>query len=126
MGKQELKLNCGVLSVEGMQFFAYHGCLPEETKIGTDYFVDVFIEADFSSSINEDELINTFDYTSIYNIVKREMKIPSKLIEHVAGRIANTLKKELNEMKKLSVSVTKVNPPVNGNIAQSKIKFEFK
>ena len=125
MDNAKLKLHNGVLSVEGMAFYAYHGCLPEENKIGTNYFVDVEIEGDFSKSINQDELQNTFDYSTIYSIVKKEMEEPSKLIEHVAGRIANALKLKLTDMKKLIVSVTKTNPPVNGNMAQSKIKLVF-
>ena len=91
MADKRLKLKKGVLSVEGMHFYSYHGCSPEETLIGADYFVDVKIKSDYSSSIKEDELKNTFDYTTIYNLVKAEMNIPSKLIEHVAGRIANSL-----------------------------------
>lgn len=125
MDSSNITLQNGVLTVEGMAFYAYHGCLAEETKIGTNYFVDVEIESDFSNSVNEDELQNTFDYTRIYYIVKKEMEIPSKLIEHVGGRIANALKLKLVGMKKLSVTVRKINPPVNGNIAQSKIKLVY-
>jgi len=125
MGKSKIELKSGVLSIEGMQFYAYHGCLPEETKIGTEYKVDVEIVGDFNASVNEDELKNTFDYTSIYNLVKKEMRIPSKLIEHVAGRIASAIKTELSGIEKLHISVIKINPPVNGNIAQSKIKLVY-
>ena len=125
MDNFNLKLNNGVLSVEGMAFYSYHGCLPEESKIGSKYFVDVEIEGDFSKTINQDELQNTFDYSTIYYVVKKEMEVPSKLIEHVAGRIANALKQKLIGMQKLIVTVTKINPPVNGNIAQSKIKLVF-
>ena len=125
MDNFNLKLNNGVLSVEGMAFYSYHGCLPEESKIGSKYFVDVEIEGDFSKTINQDELQNTFDYSTIYYVVKKEMEVPSKLIEHVAGRIANALKQKLFGMQKLIVTVTKINPPVNGNIAQSKIKLVY-
>ncbi|MBT8195326.1 MAG: dihydroneopterin aldolase [Bacteroidia bacterium] len=125
MAKSDLKLKSGVLSVQGIQFYAYHGCLPEETKIGSEYIVDVDVVGDFKTSVQEDELKNTFDYTTIYNLAKKEMDIPSKLIEHVAGRIANAIRNEMSGIKKLTIVVTKINPPVNGNIAQSKIKLEY-
>ena len=125
MANPSIQLKKGVLCIEGMQFYSYHGCLPEETKIGTDYLVDVEIEGDFSACTKEDNLKNTFDYSIIYNVVKKEMSIPSKLIEHVCSRIADALKKKLHAMDKLSVCVKKMNPPVNGNIACSKITLIY-
>jgi dihydroneopterin aldolase len=107
--------------VEGIKIYAYHGCLEEEGKIGTNYIVDVTIETDFTEAAKTDDLSKTVDYVIVYNIVKAEMAIRSKLIEQVGQRIIDELKKELKGLKKVEVKVTKLNPPMNGNVERVSI-----
>jgi dihydroneopterin aldolase len=98
--------------------YAYHGCLPEETKIGGYYEVTVRIVTDFSKAEKYDDLSTTIDYCDVFNIVVREMKEPSKLIEHVGGRIADALQTEIDRINKLDVTVKKIAPPMNGDVAE--------
>ena len=98
--------------------YAYHGCLEEEAVIGANYIVDVCIETDFQKAERTDDLSETVDYVVVYNIVKSQMAIRSKLIEHVAGRIAEVLIREFFEMEKVNVTVTKLNPPMNGDVKE--------
>ena len=98
--------------------YAYHGCLEEEAVIGANYVVDVRIETDFSIAQRTDDLSKTVDYVVVYNIVKSEMAIRSKLIEHVAGRIADELIRRMPEIEKVEVTVTKINPPMNGDVKE--------
>ncbi len=107
--------------VEGIKLYAYHGCLEEEGKIGADYTVDVIMETDFSEAAQTDDLNKTIDYVVVYNIVKTQMAIRSKLLEQVGQRIVNELKKEFTALKKLEVKVTKLNPPMNGNVEKVSI-----
>jgi len=107
--------------IEGIKLYAYHGCLEEEEKIGAYYIVDVTLETDFTEAAKTDDLIKTIDYVTVYNIVKKQMAIRSKLIEHVGQRIINELKKELTGLKKVKVKVTKLNPPMNGNVERVSI-----
>jgi 7,8-dihydroneopterin aldolase/epimerase/oxygenase len=102
--------------VQGINVYAYHGCLEEEGKIGCNYIVDVTMETDFSEAAKTDDLNKTIDYVVVYNIVKVQMAIRSKLIEQVGQRIVDELKKELKGLKKIEVKVTKLNPPMNGNV----------
>ena len=108
----------GIINVNGIKLYAYHGCLEEEAVIGANYIVDVRIETDFSEAQRTDELSKTVDYVVVYNIVKSEMSIRSKLIEHVAGRIADALIQQLSEIEKAEVTVTKLNPPMNGDVRE--------
>ena len=71
------------INVEGIRLYAYHGCLPEETKIGGEYIVDVYMVYDFHEAAVKDDLNLTIDYCTVFEICKAEMAIPSKLIEHV-------------------------------------------
>jgi dihydroneopterin aldolase len=107
--------------VEGIKLYAYHGCLEEEGKIGTNYIVDVMMETDFSEAAKTDDITKTIDYVTVYNIVKKQMAIRSKLLEHVAERIISELKKEFNTLKKTEVKVTKLNPPMNGHVERVSI-----
>jgi dihydroneopterin aldolase len=107
--------------VEGIKLYAYHGCLEEEGRIGTNYMVDVSMETDFTEAAKTDDLTKTIDYVTVYNIVKKQMAIRSKLLEHVAERIISELKKEFNTLKKTEVKVTKLNPPMNGHVERVSI-----
>jgi len=107
--------------VEGIKLYAYHGCLEEEAKIGADYIVDIIMETDFTEAAKTDDLNKTIDYVTVYEIVKKQMAVRSKLIEHVGQRIVNELKTELSALKKIEVKVTKLNPPMNGNVERVSI-----
>ena len=108
------------IKVEGIKIYAYHGYLPEEEKKGQEYIVDVIAEGDFSKAVSSDELKDAVDYCVVYDVVKKEMAVRSKLIEHVCGRILNALKKTYPEIK-FSVSVIKPKPPVNGDVTNATI-----
>lgn len=107
--------------VEGIKVYAYHGCLEEEGKIGCNYTVDVTMETDFAEAAKSDDLTKTIDYVVVYEIVKQQMAIRSKLIEQIGQRIVDELKKQFSTLKKLEVKVTKLNPPMNGNVQQVSI-----
>jgi len=102
--------------VEGIHIYAYHGCLEEEGKIGSNYIVDVTMLTDFTEAAQTDDLTKTIDYVMVYRIAKEEMAIRAKLLEQVAQRIVTRLKKEFSTLHKVDVKVTKLNPPMNGNV----------
>ncbi|HET6226804.1 MAG TPA: dihydroneopterin aldolase [Bacteroidia bacterium] len=102
--------------LEGINVYAYHGCLEEEGKIGAEYIVNITMHTDFTEAAQTDDLNKTIDYVTVYNITKQEMGIRSKLIEHPAQRIVSRLKKEFVTLQKVEVKVTKINPPMNGHV----------
>ena len=102
--------------VEGIKLYAYHGCLEEEAVIGGEYIVEIVLETDFTEAAQTDNLSKTIDYVTIYTIVRTQMEIRSKLIEHVAQRILDAIQKEFPALKKTEVKVTKLNPPMNGHV----------
>jgi dihydroneopterin aldolase len=102
------------IELRRMEFFAYHGHLPEERLIGNYFYVDVAAEADLGKAIETDCLDDTINYQQIYDIVKREMETPSRLLEHVTGRIIKALYAEVPGITRLSVKISKQNPPLGG------------
>ncbi len=96
--------------------YAYHGCLDEEGKIGSDYRVDVTIKANLRKSAVSDHLEDTVDYVHLNKIVKEEMSIRSKLLEEVVERILIRIMQEIKLVDKARVAVSKLNPPIGGNV----------
>ncbi len=107
----------GLIKVSNIRVYAYHGCLVEEGKIGSEYRVDVSVKADLSQSSVSDDLADTVDYVYLNKIVKQEMAIRAKLLEQVAKRIIDRIFNEIKIVKKAKVNVSKINPPIGGNVA---------
>lgn len=116
----------GIIKVENIRVFAYHGCLKEETKIGSDYRVDLQVEADLQTSAKTDQLKDTVDYVFLNKVIKEEMQIPSHLLETVARRILDRVFKEDTLVKKATVWVSKLNPPIGGDVQKVTIKMTDK
>ena len=107
-----------VIQVNNIKLYAYHGCLDEEAKIGSEYRVDVAVKVNLKKSSKTDELTDTVDYVHLNHIVKEEMAIRSKLLEEVAQRILDRFFKELSMVKKAKIAVAKINPPIGGNVEE--------
>ena len=113
----------GLIKLENIRLFAHHGCLKEETIIGSDYRVDLKVKADLARSAESDKLIDTIDYVFLNKVVREEMSIPSKLLETVAKRIMSRIFSEDKLVRKATVSVSKINPPIGGDVEMVTIKL---
>lgn len=110
--------------VNGIKCYAFHGCLPEEGRIGGHYIVDVELGTDFTTAAANDTLSDTVDYVDVNRIVVEEMAVRSKLIEHVGQRIANRIQNELSGIANLKIKITKLCPPINGDVDSVAILIE--
>ena len=122
----EINLPMGCIKLRNIRLYAYHGCLDEEGKIGSEYRVDLCINADLSKSAKTDKLSDTVDYVHLNRIVKEEMNIRTKLLETVADKILTRIIAEIPLVKKATIEVSKVNPPIGGNVAMVTIKMQKK
>ena len=109
--------NMSLIKIENMEFYAYHGHFEEEQKIGTWFSLDLTMEVDTSKAELSDELEDTVDYSAVYQVVKEQMMIPSKLLEHVGRRILDTIKERFPDVKNAQLKVRKMNPPLGGKMA---------
>jgi len=114
------------ISLQGMEFFAYHGVHPSESEHGNHFLVDVDIETDFTKAALTDELSGTFDYEQIYAIVAKEMSTPSKLLEHLAERILLKIQQHPATCFGVKVTVSKMNPPLKGKTDRSMVEIAYK
>jgi len=113
----------GTIKLKNIKVFAYHGCLKEETKIGSDYRVDLIVKTNLNTSSKTDSLNDTVDYVLLYKIVDEEMNIPSKLLETVIKRIIDRIFLESGLVTKATVSVSKINPPIGGDVEMVTLKL---
>ena len=99
-----------------MQFYAYHGVLTQETRVGNNYVVNIFITANLLLACESDNVGDTINYALVYDMVKAEMEQPSKLLEHVAMRIYKTIRSAFPQITSLEVRLAKNNPPIRGEV----------
>ena len=114
----------GKIILKNIRTFSYHGCLVEESKIGSNYRVDLEIETDLSKSENSDDLSDTVDYVLLNQIVVDEMAIRSNLLEHVGRRIIDSALEKIQSIEFIKVAVSKLNPPIGGDVQEVTIEIE--
>ncbi len=112
------------INIEGINLYAYHGCLEEEGRVGAEYIVNVNMEVDFTQAAITDDLLLTIDYCTVYDICKREMAIRAKLIEQVGKRIFDKIKITFPQLLQTKVTIIKLLPPMNGNVDRVSITIE--
>ena len=107
-------------------FHAYHGVLPEERRLGNTFIVNLTLETDISQAMKSDNLSHTINYAEAYDIVKREMDIPSLLLEHACGRIATALLDHFSTLQRVEVRLAKKNPPIaNAQCPESAVSIRL-
>ena len=105
--------------LDGMKFYSFHGVMPQENTVGAEYKVSLDIETDFSTAAG------TINYAEIYEAVKHEMSIPSKLLEHLAYRISKRLFNDFPAIKSIGISIFKENPPMGAESKDVGIKVKY-
>lgn len=111
--------------LNGMRFYAYHGVMPQENVVGHEYTVDMELDVDFSRAMLTDDLDDTVSYADVYEILKSEMAVPSKLLEHVVCRISKTIFTKYDAVKKVKIRLMKQNPPMGTDGANAGVEAEF-
>ena len=105
-----------IITLKEMKFHAFHGCFDFEKEQGNTFYVTVKMEVDIYLAGITDNLEDTLNYQEVYKVVKHEMEIPSNLIEHVARRIHTGLETAFPQVKKFEVALSKMNPPLGGEV----------
>lgn len=113
----------GLIRIEGMEFFAYHGCYEAEQIVGNRFLVDLTMETDVTNPSQSDNIQDALNYHHAYNIVKEQMMIRSNLLEHAAKRITDALYQNFPQLQKATVKVSKLHPPMGGQIGSVSVEF---
>ncbi len=108
----------GLIEIENMEFYSYHGHYREERIIGNRFIVDLRVTTSLGKASETDDLNDTINYQSAYEIVKEQMLIESNLLEHVAKRILDSLYERFSSLESVTVKISKMNPPLGGQIGR--------
>ena len=103
------------IRLEKLRFRAFHGVLPQERTVGGDFLITLRIGYPWQTAMESDAVADTLDYAAVYRLVSREMASPSRLLEHVAGRIANALLHDFPLITSIDLWLTKVTPPMGAD-----------
>lgn len=101
--------------LENVKFYAFHGVLPQERKVGNDYQVSLRIGYDISRAMVSDDVNDTLNYAEVYQLLSQEMSVPSALLERVAGRIGDRLFRKFPAIQSVDLTIIKVNPPMEAD-----------
>ena len=114
------------VKVENLKIYAFHGCMEEEKVIGSDYVVNICAVCSVGKKAFEDEIGGTVDYVSLARIAKREMSVRSELLEAVVNRIISCCFNEISVLEQISVTVSKLSPPINADVGSVSVSMDKK
>jgi len=116
----------GRISLEGLEFHAFHGVYPHERESGNWFEVDITVDTTVCEGTIGDDLSNTVNYEVLYQFVKEEMEKPSKLLETIGEKIVERVMNDLPAVEKVEIRISKINPPIGGKCKKATIYFSKK
>ena len=108
-------MSSGTVRLINAVFYAHHGVMQEEHRIGGRYEIDVQMEVDFEAAARTDDLAKTVDYETVFKLVE-ELVTKNRffLIEKLAYLITVAVLDRFEVVDEVEVTVRKPNPPVGG------------
>lgn len=119
-----MKIESMKITLHEMRFYAYHGIFAQEQRVGNHFIVELSFWADIAESLHRDELEETISYADVYEVIKAEMAIPSRLLEYVVGRISERLFATFPRMQRIALTLSKCNPPFPGEVHSAAVTLE--
>lgn len=121
-----MELENSYINLLGLRFHAYHGVLSQERIVGNDYSLDVRVKYDLSKAMISDDVNDTLNYATVFELIRQEMQIPSCLLEHVAYRLGDRLFKSFPEIEYVEIRLTKKNPPMGADCDGAMVELVLK
>ncbi|SMO67446.1 dihydroneopterin aldolase [Saccharicrinis carchari] len=114
----------GIIELDEMEFYAYHGCFKEEQKVGNRFTVNIAIQLDIQKPSESDNIQDALNYVRVYELTKQEINKKSHLLEHLAERILNSIRLEFELVDWVRVKVSKLNPPMGGQMKSVSVTLQ--
>ena len=121
-----MRVEASYIRLEGLRFHAFHGVMPQEKKVGGDFLVTLRVGYPLATAMASDDVNDTLDYAALYRLVEQEMRQPSNLLEHVAGRIAEAIEKAFPQVSSIDLTLTKLNPPMGADCQGASVEVHWK
>ena len=120
-----MRIENSYIVLREVRFHAFHGVMPQERKVGADFTVSLRVGVDLSRAIESDDVEDTLNYATLYEVVKQEMAISSQLLEHVAGRIGKAVFNHFPQVESVDVVITKLNPPMGADCNGASVELHL-
>ena len=121
-----MKIRDSYICLKNVRFHAFHGVLPQERQIGGDFLLSLRVGYPLARVVESDEVGDTLNYATLFDLVKREMDVPSQLLEHVAGRIAKAVVAAFPAVTSIDLELTKQNPPMGADSDGAGVELHWK
>ena len=115
----------GYIYLRNVRFYAFHGVMPQERKVGGEFLVDLSVGYPIEDAMQSDKVEDTLNYAELYQLVKKEMDTPSQLLEHVAGRITRKISEQFPKVTSIDLKITKKNPPMGADCDGAGVEVRF-
>jgi dihydroneopterin aldolase len=115
----------GKVSLQGIEFHAYHGAYPEESILGNRFTLDLELDTDFTQAMIHDDLKSTVDYSVLYKLIKDRMDVKVKLLEHLGHLIVQDILKAYPEALRISLTLKKHHPALGGLVDFSAVQINY-
>jgi len=120
-----MRITSSYISLRNIRFHAFHGVMPQERRVGGDFLVNLRVGYPLEQAVQSDEVGDTLNYATLYEVVKTEMMQPSNLLEHVAGRIAEAIVERFPQVTSIDLALTKQNPPMGADCDGAGVEIHF-
>jgi dihydroneopterin aldolase len=120
-----MRISQSYIILREVRFHAFHGVMPQERKVGADFTVSLRVGVDLSLPAESDDVADTLNYATLYEVVKQQMEIPSQLLEHVAGRVGKAVMDTFPQVTGVDVTLTKLNPPMGADCAGASVELHL-
>ena len=120
-----MRITSSYISLRNVRFHAFHGVMPQERRVGGDFLVNLRVGYPLEQAVQSDEVGDTLNYATLYEVVKTERMQPSSLLEHVAGRIAEAIAERFPQVTSIDLALTKQNPPMGADCDGAGVEIHF-
>ena len=110
-----MKVESSFVFLKNVRFYAFHGVMPQERQVGGEFLLSLKVGYPLDKAMESDDVKDTLNYATLFELAKREMDIPSQLLEHVAGRIVKAITTAFPEVTSIDLELTKLNPPMDAD-----------
>jgi dihydroneopterin aldolase len=118
-----MRLTASYIHLRQVRFHAFHGVLSQERQVGADFVLDLKVGYPLEQAMQSDEVTDTLNYAALYDLVAHEMQQPSKLLEHVAGRMAEAIGKTFPQVTSIDLELIKLNPPMGADCEGASVEI---
>ncbi len=119
------ELSSGYVCLNNVRFHARHGVLPQERLTGGEFVVNLRAKYPLAKAMGSDDVDDTLNYAEIFEIINKEMQKPSRLLEHVAGRIGRSVIEAFPQVETLDITIAKTNPPMGGDMDSAAVEVHL-